>query len=433
MLKYYIKEKLMLLLIGLPIIIFLLKNTPYLGHNAQSYIDFSLIRQPLYSIYIWLFHWAHDAQYKMAMWAQGLLTLYAFLYARRWLKKNLHIQDIVMMPIFLFVLITVCFHYQINSLDDPEGVTFPLFIITFFNLVECFFQVSLKKIIMLAVLVSLLILARTQFYFFYPIFLVMVIYHIWKKSPKRFILMSTLIFISSSVLTNLADRTYHYYMNGYFSTEPFSGILTIIQPLYLANSNAEYYFKNPEEQQLVKILQSKITKADLNQYASTLNPSSSNFLDYINQEYDKNYLPIQGIVNRTFTGIPFKYVYKVQNPQFIYMNTLSLDITKILFMHNIRENLQLYFHKIIGAMGGTAYFYFFNLLLLFSLIKIFRRRNQNITIGEIFVFLTLLITLCNAMVVAVAEPNCTRYFCYTQFLLYCMSVYVTGKREHISE
>lgn len=424
MFKHGIKEKLAPLFIAPPIILFLLKSTPYLGNNAQTYLDFSLIRQPLYSIFIWLFQWAHHAQFEMAMWTQGLLTLYSFLYARYWLKKNLQCRDIFIIPLFLFILVTVCFHYQMKSLDDPEGITFPLFIITFFCLVECFKQADLKKIMMLNILVSLLILARTQFYFFYPIILVLIAWAIWKKTPKRYILMSAFIFIFFAALTNLADRFYHYTMNGYFSNEPFSGVLTIIQPLYLAQPHAKRYFKNPREQQLMKILQNKIAQGNLTRYASTLNPSSNIFFQYINQEYDRNYLAIQGIVNRTFTGIPFKYVYKVQNPQFIYMNTLTLDMTKTLFLHNVTENMWLYFHKIINAVGGTAYFFFLILLLTFSLIKIFRNRNQDMSIGELFVFLVLLVTLCNAMVVAVAEPNCTRYFCYTQFLLYCMGAYI---------
>src|SRR3990167_448849 len=426
MLKYHFKKNAAPLLIIVPVILFLLKSTPYLGNNAQTYLDFSLIRQPLYSIFIWLFRWAHHSQFKMAMWAQGLLTLYAFLYARYWLKKHLQCRDIFIIPVFLFILVTVCFHYQMKSLDDPEGITFPLFIITFFYLVECFKKPNFKKIIVLSGLVSLLILARTQFYFFYSIFIILIIYHIWKKSPQHFILISSFIFILFAVLTNIGDRTYHYYMNGYFSNEPFSGVLTIIQPLYLAPTHAERYFKNPEEQYLIKILQRKIIQNNLNTYASTSNLSSTVFFKYLNQEHDKNYLAIQGIVNRTLTGIPFKYVYKVQDLQLIAMDKLTLDMTKTLFSDNIIENVQLYFHKVMGAMGGTAVFFFLMLFIIFALIKLCRDRKQDISTSELFIFLALLVTLCNALVVAVAEPNCTRYFCYTQFLFYCMGAYIAN-------
>src|SRR3990167_5870499 len=91
--------------------------------------------------------------------------------------------------------------YHMKSLDDPEGITFPLFIFTFFNLVKCFKRENLKKIVLLNILISLLILARTQFYFFYPIILILIIYHIWKKSSKRFILTSGIIFILFAVFT----------------------------------------------------------------------------------------------------------------------------------------------------------------------------------------------------------------------------------------
>ena len=59
--------------------------------------------------------------------------------------------------------------------------------------------------------------------------------------------------------------------------------------------------------------------------------------------------------------------------------------------------------------------------------KIFSTRNNHETVAEIFTLLFLCVLLLNAMVVAAGEPNCTRYFCYTQFLLYCFGGYIAER------
>src|SRR3990167_429040 len=229
------------------IMAFLCTHSPYLGNNAKTYIDFSIIRQPLYPIFIGLFHWAGKYQFYFVMWTQSIITFIALLYGRNWLKKNLQLSDWSLIPVILFVLITISFHYQMISIDDPEGLSFPFFIFAFFNTIECFQEKSIKKIVCLSIWVSVLILLRTQFYFFYGIYIALILWCFLKKKPMSYIAKVALIFIVSIGLTNLADRSYHYLANGVFINEPFSGLVTVIQPLYLANSDAENYFANTEQ------------------------------------------------------------------------------------------------------------------------------------------------------------------------------------------
>lgn len=130
---------------------------------------------------------------------------------------------------------------------------------------------------------------------------------------------------------------------------------------------------------------------------------------------------MQSIVSETFTNIPFKYIYKINNIALLNMDKITLHISYILFLHNIKENSLFYFYKIISAMGGIPFFLFFCILLFIAFV---RQRQIDVDLAKLFVFLILLIIFFNAMLVAVAEENCTRYFCYTQFLLYCFGGYV---------
>lgn len=408
----------------LSIPMFLLFHKVYVDSNTPTYTHDMIIRQPLYSIFLALFNWAGQYRFSVAMWIQGSLTFFSLLYARSWLKSNLQLTDASILPIFFVTLITISFHYQMVSVDDPEGITFPLFIFAFFQLVDCFSAVNFYKITVVSGLVSLLILTRTQFYFFYGVFIVLLLWFVWKKFPAKYILYSMMIFVLSAIITNLADRTYHYFENGSFINEPFSGILTVIQPFYLADPNAFQYFQNSQEKNLVKVMQHNIASKQLNHDVMTYSPNSIQYYEYLNNEYAKNYLDIQDMLNKAITHTSFYKIYDVNNASLIKMDKLTLDISQILFIHNIKKNTMLYSYKIVDAMGGIPCFIFFALMLLFSIIKIFQNRTMNLVPGELFVFLMLLISFLNAMVVAVAEPNCARYFCYTQFLLYCFGAYV---------
>lgn len=412
------------LFVLLLVVLFLCTHAPYFGNNAPTYIKFNIIRQPLYPIFIWLFHWGGKYQFYLVMWVQSIITFFSLLYARHWLKKNLYLSDVTIFPVILLVLITISFHYQMHSIDDPEGLSFPFFIFTFFNTIECFQKKSFKKNISLAVWVSALILLRTQFYFYYGVYIVLIVWYFWKMMPKKYILKVTSVFILSIVLTNVVDRGYHYYMNGVFSTEPFSGLVTIIQPLYLANPDAAKYFTNHKEKAIVQTLLDEIKIKKLNRDVSALASSKVRYYEYAHQEYERNYLPIQSIVSKTFTGIPLKDIYKINTNALIKMNKMTLSISKTLFLHNIKINSYFYIYKIIAALGGIPYFLFFCLLSFIALIKLFRNRRFDLKVSEVFVFLVLLVTFFNAMIVAVAEPNCVRYYCYTQFLLYCFGAYI---------
>lgn len=413
-----------ILLIFFLIIAFLCTHSPYLGDNAKTYVDFSIIRQPLYPIFIGLFHWAGKYQFYLVMWAQSIVTFIAILYGRNWLKKNLQLSDWSLIPVILLVLITICFHYQMTSIDDPEGLSFPFFIFAFFNTIECFQEKSIKKIVFLSIWVGVLILLRTQFYFFYGVYAAIIVWFFLKKKPTSYIAKVVLIFIVSIGLTNLADRGYHYFANGVFINEPFSGLVTVIQPLYLADSDAENYFVNSDEKSVVRSILDKINTDQLNKDVSNLKLNKIKYFENAQEEYERSYLPIQTFVSKILTGHSLDDITRIDTDSFIKMNNITLSIAKKLFLHNIKQNICLYGFKIIAAFGGIPYFLFFCLLFFSAVLRILQNRNKEITVGEMFVFLVLLISFFNAMIVAVAEPNCTRYYCYTQFLFYCFAAYI---------
>ncbi|OGT36803.1 MAG: hypothetical protein A3F12_00800 [Gammaproteobacteria bacterium RIFCSPHIGHO2_12_FULL_38_14] len=162
------------------VIFFLYSHAPNTDYDTPSYVNFYLSRPPIYPLFIWSFKWAGQYQFLLVVWAQSIITFLSLLYARFWLKKYLRIADFLIFIVLLFVLITICLHSQMWYVES-EGLSFPLFIFTFFLLIRCFQKLALKNIFYLSLCVAALMLIRVQFYYFYGIFILLITWHARRK------------------------------------------------------------------------------------------------------------------------------------------------------------------------------------------------------------------------------------------------------------
>jgi hypothetical protein len=302
------------------------------------------------------------------------------------------------------------------SYIQSEGLAFPFFIFTFFSMVKCFQTFTLKKIFYLACWVSILILTRLQFYYFYGMFILLCVWYLWKKESIKSILFCILILLSSILLTTLLDRSYHYFKNGAFKNEPISGIQFVIQPVFLTNSNATSYFTDRTEKTIVQNIIYKIEKNKLNKNSALLNTPILQYYEYAYEEYSRNYVTMQSIVHDEFS----------KNTLFSENKTAN-KISTTLFFREYKKNLFFYLWKVIDSMGGIPFFLFSCILLFSAIIATFKNRDLTPNIMQLFILLSLVITFFNALLVAIAEPALPPYFCYTQFLLYCLSAIFSKK------
>ena len=121
------------LILGALIIYFFYTHSPNFDYDSFTYINFDSTRPFIYPLFIYLFRWAGPYQFVFIVWAQGILLFVALLFARHWLKKNFQISDFALFLVCLFVILTISFHFQIGFILS-EGLSFPLFIFTFFNI-----------------------------------------------------------------------------------------------------------------------------------------------------------------------------------------------------------------------------------------------------------------------------------------------------------
>ena len=406
------------------IVSFLSTHSPNLELDVDpSYLLFGAARPPMYPLFIAAFHWAGRYQFEIIMWVQGLLLFTTLLYTRSWLRKNLKIPDFLIFLITLIVILTIAFHFQIWFIQS-EGLAFPFFILTFFLVIECFKKFHLKKLFYLSSLVSFLVLTRLQFYYFYGIFVILIIWYLWQRIGIKQIFYGILILFGSMFFTILADYSYHYYQHGTFSGTSYGGLMVLVQALYMAEDDAENYFRNPTEKAYVQSMITERNIKQLNKDANLIGPLKPSYLQKAHQSYSRNYLAIQKIIDDTLNASIEKEINAAPN---LKANAVALKIDKVLILHSLKKHVLFLLWKFITCMGGVPTFLFFLILLLAIPFQIIRDKIHDPDLSLIFVAVITMITFLNAAIIAICNPDLPVYFCYSQFMFYCLAAFIVSR------
>lgn len=406
-----------LLLAGL-MVLFLSTHTPYVEYDIDpSYILLGPSRPPLYPLFIQLFHWAGDYQFVFIMWLQGIFLFTALLYARQWLLQKMQLPDLVIILISMLVLVTISFHFQIWYIQS-EGLAFPLFILAFFLLIDCFYKFQFKNIFYLSFVVSLLVLTRLQFYYFYILFALLCIWYLWQRISLEKVIAAFIILFCSMLLTILINHTYHYVKHGNFASGSYSQLMILVQTLYLADNDAAKYFSDPEEKNYIQTMINQRNAQKLNQdvmLAIAITPTN---LRYAYQSYSRNYLTLQNIIDST---LQTSVENTVETHSIYQANSIAGKINKILILHDWKKNIMFFIWKFIECMGGLTLLLFFSIILLSSLFTIISNKIRQPDLSFLFVTIVTIMTFANALIIAICNPDLPVYFCYSQFIFYCLA------------
>ena len=248
----------------------------------------------------------------------------------------------------LFVTLTILFHFQLLMIGS-EGLTFPLFILIFFLLIECAIKYNLKKLSYLAFWTSLLILTRLQFYYFYAIFVLLFMWYIWKRVKIKLLAKGIAILLISILLTYLADKSYHYFKHGFFSASPAAGALLVVQPIFLFDgTQIDNYFKDTNKKIYIKRILDQINQKQLNKEVSHLTTFKPSYYQYAYEEYNRNYIQMHDLIIQLLAdGKPFA------------IENMAVDITKTLVLNDFKKNL-------FFSYGNWSYLLVVFLFLYFS-------------------------------------------------------------------
>lgn len=405
-----------IVVLGLMIFVPLFGASPFLGSDARGYIHFWSWRPPIYPIFIWLFHGFGKYQFVATMWAQSTLVFITLLYSRYWLQKYLELPKLVTFLILFFTITVDFLNTHLLQWIYSEGLSFSLFLVVFLLLIENFKIYNVKKMILMVISGSLLILTRGQFNFLYLLFLLIPIWQFWNRKPVKQILFNLSIIIISIFLAVLLERGYHYYLHGQFRGSSYVGRMLVVQPLYLSDASAAKYFENPLEKSIFLKIMNELEEKHLTRKSappSVLTKYPRTTLDYFNNNFN--------LIDDTFPIVYQPGVYPPDIPVFDYQTDAQFfNIAKTLILHAPIENLNLYIWKVTSNFASPWIFLAFLITFIVIIIRVMDRCYQP-NMKQMFIIGSLLFILANASFVAIFQCYSQRYFIYTYFLYFCLS------------
>lgn len=381
--------------------------TPNIWPDTAGYLNFASIRPPVYPLFLWAFHAFGQYQLQAVMWAQAVINFFVFLYTFRWLYTRLNLSRpliliVLLVPILIFIL-----HFEMLKNMGTEAVAFPLFILTFTLFVDCFTTCNLKKILFLMITINLLIMTREQFYYFYPLLLLLIGWYVWKRvSVKKFIMLFTII-VLSIFFTSFANHAYHYLIDHKFKGSSGVGELLITQGLYLADRDVAKYINKPLEKNIFeKIIRQLEAKQLTRQSAPVLLHPPLN-LETARMHYDLAHDEILLIAKMNIPTGFSEYD----------ANDIFLNINKTLYLHAIKDHLRLYIWRAAYFVGGIWIFSTCLIILLAIMFRSVLDRKWEPTEIQIFITVAIYVILANAAFVPLFAHFEMR-FCYYSYFLY---------------
>lgn len=410
-----------LIQIGLVLALMLLSvwGVPSLGLDSYEYIYFSPIRPPVYPFFLWMLSIFGPYRFLAAVWVQGIITTATLFYTWYWLCNRLNMPRWLSWLVLVISAWNIILRFEINSSILSEALAFPFFILCFTLFIDCSKSFNFTKIMLYVLLVNLLVLTRAQFYYFYITFAFLITLYFLQKIPRKNLLSTCVLMVSSIIAAFFINHSYHYFLNGKFSDSAVLGPQLIAAPLFLSNSNYEKYITDPQEkfffQKTIKLLESKKLTRDTSEYLKN-SKTLDNDLNY----YKLVFQPL----------FHFVYYENLRNMTPYQLNKITLDISKKLYLVQFKENIRFYIAKGISIFGNFSIFLIFLfifVLYLAYLWHITRNRNVDLDYFQIFIGSSSLIILANVFFVVLFVIASERYFIYSNFLLICLGAAVADK------
>lgn len=398
------KENALLRSLSLFILLALIAQGVKLVPDSGSYGLGSIIRGPLYPLFLKILSWPLAGGLWLALVVQLILGMSSAVFFARTLKNVFSLSNSGSVLIFSLILFPyVVPMYSFGNTIWSEALSYPLFIYAM-GFFYCFLKTKEKKSFYLFLsCVVALVLVRRQFIIFYPFLLIFWTYGIFtKRFPFKNIQLLGLM-VGSIVLAELISMLYVYGYSGVFAHSPFTWRQLSVAPLYLSQAEDVVLFKDPMLQDLFLEMHSMLVKKGAFYQRDLLNIDPQEMLlwgnfyrqyNHIVHQITPQVIMAKGIVD------PFQF-------EFIYQKlSVPLAISHIkeyamLLIMNISRTLGFYYGFLIVGVGAFSGIY----ILRFSESK-----------WAHLLFWSSLLNIGNYVAVALAEPVLRRYTMYTDIL-----------------
>ncbi len=378
--------------------------------DSPSYITKGFLRSPLYPL---LIHLSQGIFGEGVLYPVIALQLFLLGWAAYQLTKQLEKYFEISPVTFYIVLGTLILPFCIKwgNFLLSQGLAYPLFLFSVSLFFQALFEKKSKPFIYSFIMLTLLILTRRQFMFMYVVFGAGILYF-WMIHHIKLRKIALLCFalLASFIAADLAEKSYHYAVNGHFTTVPHLGMQFIVAPLYLASESDAALFSDPIERAIFtesyKNMQEKCLNAEC-AFKGSHPPYQHFYLHY----------------NNIGWGVLWPVAIQYTQGNLPKIDELTLKISFKLILNNWQRWVKLYLGNIVNNIGG--YYFAFWLCLIFAVSFFSHLKNKDrFSIG---LFFTILMTFGNYSLIALVEPAMAPYNFYTNTVLFCFLIILIMK------
>jgi hypothetical protein len=393
---------------------------PGLATDSASYLNFSWARPPLYPLFLWLVHFFSTDQLEAVKWAQFILTYLVLLYARGCLKHHFQISEFVIFG-FVVVVFLNLFRLEILTTIASEGLAFPLFVLSFFLLIDSLKTFNMKKSFLFILCVALLVLTRTQFVYLYVFYFILLFWGGWYKFNFKKIGLLACMMISVVLVPHFL-KAEMLSARGHAPNTSLTGLVLLATPLILVDSGAVESFSDPTDRRRMEVILNNMKKYKV-QTHSMLETKGGVPISTVYDDF-------QTFRNDLFNRVIPDSFSDLTEPE---RSRATLFFYKALVANNVARCIYLYAYKAVQFIGGFGIAQPLVVIVFSGLYRVIRMRENILSVTQILVMIALLIVLFNAMLLAITEAYVPRYFIYTDFIFLLLAIIISDKVFYVSQ
>lgn len=378
-----------------------------LGRDSIQYVNGSGIRSAGYPFFLKFNHILFgNWEYRAVIITQLILGITASIYASKSLQRLIDLPEYFIYLFTIIFLIPYFFgDYKFANHIMTEGLSYPLYLFAFSNFLKGIVLRQYRPIYTYILTLFILVLLRPQMMFTYILgFLGWCYVALYFNGDKQKKILLLLTLISIALLTNITDKTYHYFKNGFFGVEPMFNFSLVVAPLY---------FSIPADAILIK------DPAARKAFIEISNDMQYRHLGYsfFNKSLDDNvYDHYVGAYNSIAWFSAYGTYTKHNITNWHKINSLSKEMAYPLLKKYWRQYIYLYFQALKNKFGGYYWFLFWSLLLISSLTITIKYQQKY----SLILFFTLSACFINYSSVAIVEMILRRYSSYTESFQLCV-------------
>ena len=391
---------------------------PFYYPDSFAFIEMDINRSPVYVLFLKFFNIVFGDYF---IWPLIIVQFVVLICAVHYLSKTLEKQsplNAIEKTLLQFILLapSIYFDYTTGAILS-EALSYPIILVVFALGFKAFANLSVKPLLKSILPLYFLILTRGQFVTIIPVFITLGLYINYQNKPQNIKWLPIILLILLPIFTSFSERLYNKSMYGYYENNSMNYVHLISADFYLSTSSAVDVFEDSDEIEYFKIVHESLENAGLTkQKADAQNKSD---IDVYNRNFSK-------ICNRRIHDLGLNYFQKKGLNYFeqnIALNKLCKKMFFKMLKSNFKQRISFFIKNLKIAYGTAKHLLLFMVLMVYSLIMVYKTKNNIFK----FILLGSVLMLANSVLIAFVIHATKRYTFYYYWIIFAVIILIFNK------